>query len=80
MGINEDLCIHNNGFIFSNQNDEKHKVDGPSHEWSGGDETWWFDSKLHRKYGPARKWGNDNDEWWFEGEYYSMKEFMERFL
>lgn len=75
----DDLSVYNNGEKYSyNNRGQYHNIDGPYHEWSGGDESWIL-GKEHRKYGPARKWRNF-ESWYFEGKYYSMKEFMEKFL
>lgn len=73
--------INNVGAKYSHNNKgQLHNVDGPSSEFSDGDESWFLNNKPHRKYGPARKWEIRGNMWWFKGVRYTQKEFMERFL
>ena len=58
--------INEHGTIYYyNENDERHREDGPAIEWANGDRFWYKNGKLHRENGPAREYA-DGDKYGYK--------------
>jgi hypothetical protein len=50
------------------QNDQRHRIDGPAVEWANGDKEWWQNGQRHRTDGPATEYVDGRKEWWQNGQ------------
>ena len=68
----------NGNKYWYNQNDQRHRLDGPAVEYSNGDKDWYQNDKRHCLDGPAIEYSNGYKEWCIKGEYYSEDDFNAR--
>ena len=67
--------VHTNGTRFWYQNDQLHRLDGPSIEWANGDREWYQNGKRHRTDGPAIENVSGHKGWWINGVQLTQEEF-----
>ena len=53
---------------YSNENNQRHREDGPAVEYSNGTKAWYINGQIHREDGPAREYSNGHKEWYLNGE------------
>jgi len=61
---------------WNNENDKRHRLDGPAVEYADGGKEWWVNGELHRLDGPAVEFKNGHKEWWVEDTQYSEEQFL----
>jgi len=53
---------------YSNDNNQRHREDGPAVEYSNGTKAWYINGQLHREDGPAIEWSDGHKEWYLNGK------------
>jgi hypothetical protein len=69
------VTVYENGYRQWWQNDQLHRLDGPSIEWANGDREWYQNGKRHRTDGPAIENVSGHKGWWINGVQLTQEEF-----
>jgi hypothetical protein len=65
--------VDSRGNIFySNENDKKHREDGPAVILITGEKQWRYDGKYHRLDGPAHIWHDSDRDWYIYGRHHRI--------
>jgi hypothetical protein len=61
-----------------NENDKRHREDGPAIEFANGTKFWFINDKLHRENGPAFEYSDGSKSWWLNDKELTEEEFNNR--
>lgn len=64
-----------NDIVYTDDNDELHRDDGPAFIYSDGELQWWHHGQLHCRTGPAVITRTGIKEFWVYGKQVSEQEF-----
>jgi len=66
-----------NKYWYLNDNDKRHREDGPAIEYANGTNYWYINDDLHREDGPAVEYADGSKFWYLNGRRVSEAEIME---
>ena len=53
-----------------NENEQRHRKDGPAIEWASGTKSWLINGTFHREDGPAIEYSDGSKEWLINGKFH----------
>ena len=56
--------------FYINENNQRHREDGPAVEIINGDKYWFKNGKRHREDGPAIEYANGDKSWFKNGKHH----------
>ena len=53
---------------YYNEQNQRHREDGPAIEWANGTKEWWVNGQRHREDGPAVEYADGTKYWYVNGQ------------